>query len=417
MNKIDVKVNSEIGELEAVIIHSPGPEVENMTPKSAERALYSDILNLSEASWEYDQFRKILDMHAATFEVKDLLSDILYNESVKSSLLAKICRNENAFCLDAEIIDLSNEELARQLIEGVELRRDSLTNFLSNEKYALQPLHNFFFTRDASSTINDFVMINKMANVVREREALIMEAIFNYHPKLKAQTFNPINEVDTDSKISTEGGDIQIAREDTLVIGNSIRTSTQGIDYILSKVKRENKIKNVIVQELPETPESFIHLDMTFTFLSQSEVMVYQPVILSSSRYKTIHIKIDNGKVSIGEAQNILDALKSINYEVEPIYCGGTTDQWVQEREQWHSGANFFALAPGKILGYGRNNYTLDEMNKHGYDILHAEDIIKGKVNFKNYDKYVITIDSSELSRGGGGCRCMTMPVRRKEVS
>ena len=40
-------INSEIGKLEGVIIHTPGPEVENMTPENAERALYSDILNLS----------------------------------------------------------------------------------------------------------------------------------------------------------------------------------------------------------------------------------------------------------------------------------------------------------------------------------------------------------------------------------
>ena len=50
MPKYNVNVTSEIGELEGVILHSPGPEVENMTPENAERALYSDILNLSVAS-------------------------------------------------------------------------------------------------------------------------------------------------------------------------------------------------------------------------------------------------------------------------------------------------------------------------------------------------------------------------------
>ena len=39
MNPIKIDVQSEIGELEHVIVHTPGPEVENMTPENAERAL------------------------------------------------------------------------------------------------------------------------------------------------------------------------------------------------------------------------------------------------------------------------------------------------------------------------------------------------------------------------------------------
>ena len=46
---MNINVTSEIGELKGVIVHTPGREVENMTPQNAERALYSDILNLSVA--------------------------------------------------------------------------------------------------------------------------------------------------------------------------------------------------------------------------------------------------------------------------------------------------------------------------------------------------------------------------------
>ena len=52
-----VGADSEIGKLQGVIIHTPGPEVENMTPTNAERALYSDILNLSVAREEFSQLR------------------------------------------------------------------------------------------------------------------------------------------------------------------------------------------------------------------------------------------------------------------------------------------------------------------------------------------------------------------------
>ena len=60
VNKLKVNINSEVGKLKAVIIHTPGEELENMTPENAEKALYSDILNLSVASREYAQFRGVL---------------------------------------------------------------------------------------------------------------------------------------------------------------------------------------------------------------------------------------------------------------------------------------------------------------------------------------------------------------------
>ena len=58
----------------------------------------------------------------------------------------------------------------------------------------------------------------------------------------------------------------------------------------------------------------------------------------------------------------------------------------------------------------------MDELNKAGFEILKAKDVLKEKVSISDYQKYVISIEGSELSRGGGGARCMTMPIRRKEV-
>ena len=414
---MQVRVKSEIGELEGVIIHNPGPEVENMTPRNAERALYSDILNLSVANEEYSLFKGILNKVSKTFEIKDLLLDVLKIPEGKHKLLNDICKNEGVLNIADHLFELDETTLAQQLIEGVPLVKNNLTNFLSAERYSLRPLHNFFFTRDASVSINDKVLISRMSSQVREREALIMNAIFNYHPQLKTKTVNPGLTIGGSSRVKIEGGDVLIAREDVLLIGIGSRTTTEGVDFVLECLKENKATRSIIVQELPLSPESFIHLDMVFTFLDTNKCMIYEPVVLNYHAYETVKISIDNGKVkSIKEELNLFEAMKGVGFDLEPVFCGGA-DDWTQEREQWHSGANFFALGPGKVIGYGRNSKTIEELNKHGFEILHAYDILEDDIDLSQYKKYAITIDGAELSRGGGGCRCMTMPVSRKDVN
>ena len=411
-----VDVQSEIGELQGVIIHSPGSEVENMTPENAERALYSDILNLSVAKNEYSQFRGVLQKVTRVYEVNDLLASVLKNDKVRSGLLSKICLECNDPHLMEYMASLDNPSLASAMIEGVALSRDSLSRFLSQQRFSLRPLHNFFFTRDASVSIGNNVMISKMANAVRDRESQIMEAIFDYYPPFRSNTFTANPENHDFNKTTIEGGDVLIAGKDIILVGIGTRTTAQGVDVIIDKLRNQNEKKHIIVQELPIGRESFIHLDMVFTFLSREECMVFEPVILQPNRYKTIHITIDNGDVAIKEEKNILESISSLGMDLKPIFCGGTTDLWQQEREQWHSGANFFAIAPGNVIGYGRNRHTSEEMDKNGYEIIPAVDVISNKVKVEDYSKYVVTIEGAELSRGGGGARCMTMPVRRKTL-
>jgi len=416
---LKVDIRSEIGELEGVIIHTPGPEVENMTPDSSRKALYSDILNLSVALKEFNQFKGFLSKVTKTYEVKELLSTVIQNPEHRADLLKSISVKErlNEYTV-AELMDIRPEKLSTLLIEGVEMRKDNLTRFLSKDRYAIEPLHNFFFTRDASVALLNKVLISRMHSRIRDRESIIMDAIFRNHPDFGVKTIQPEQSKHFCKEFSFEGGDFLVAREDILLIGTGTRTTSQGIDFILEYYKEKKVQRHIIVQELPYTPESFIHLDMVFTLLDRNQCMVYEPLILQPNRYLTIHIHIDNGKVrSIREVENIPAILKELGMEVETLYCGGRRDSMIQEREQWHSGANFFAVAPGKVIGYGRNVNTIEEMNRHGYAVIKASDVVNNKVDIKSYNKFVVTIDGSELSRGGGGCRCMTMPVKRKAVN
>jgi arginine deiminase len=416
-NALQVRLNSEIGKLNGVILHTPGAEVQNMTPENAERALYSDILNLNVAQQEYQQLSGFLEKVTNTYQIKDLLHDILQNSRIRENLIDRICENESV-SLQRHLLDnMNDEELARQMVEGVKMVKDTLTSYLKKDRYTLRPLHNFFFTRDASMAINEKVLIGRMANKVRERESIIMQAIFDFHPNFATQTVNPVEDELFNDKITIEGGDVLVAREDVLVIGNGSRTTSQGIDFILKRLRQRKESMHIIVQELPHTPESFIHLDMVFTFLDMDKCMVYEPVILKPSRYQVIHIAVTNGVVKISEEENILKALQKLGIDLEPTMCGGVSDPWVQQREQWHSGANFFAFAPGKIVGYGRNEYTIQELNKHGFEVITADDVIKGKKHPDDYKRCVVTLEGSELPRGGGGARCMTMPFNRDDIA
>jgi arginine deiminase len=417
MDNFKIDVSSEIGDLETVILHNPGPEVENMTPRNAERALYSDILNLAVAKKEYTQLKCILGRFAQTLYVEDLLEKVLEDTSVMDMLVRNICLNEHAETIVDELLQLSPKILAQQLIQGVPIKRNSLTNFLDKNNYSLRPLHNFFFTRDGSMTLYNNVLIGKMASKIRHRESMIMQSIFDYHPQFNAKTINPIKNLENNSSIKIEGGDLLIAREDIIIIGIGARTSPQGVDFILNRLREKKDTRHIIVQELPYEPESFIHLDMAFTLLDRNSCMVYEPLILRPNKYETVHIKLENGEVkSIQNVKNIPEALSDLGMDMELVYCGGRKNSIIQEREQWHSGANFFAVGPGKVLGYSRNVHTLEDMNQNGYEILRAKDVLAGKVNPEEYKRFVITIDGSELARGGGGARCMTMPVKRKKI-
>ena len=418
-NRLKISVQSEIGALDAVLLHTPGTEVENMTPRMAQRALYSDILNLAIARKEYEQIEGVLSSVAHVYQVRDLLARVLDNPEHRRELVTRICIAEQAGNCFATLMAMPTPQLVKALIEGLPAKIDTLTAFLNEDYYSLFPLYNFYFTRDSSVTIGNNALICRMANQVRAREAMIMDAIYRCSGAFECGTIDLQNPAVADGKLFIEGGDVQIARDDILVIGNGMRTSALGIDALIRHFCEQAPAgkRHIIVQQLPSAPESFIHLDMVFTMLDRDKCMVFEPLIMRNRSYKTIHITLDGSRVSrIRAVSGILPTLRALGMDLEPISCGGTADSWVQEREQWHSGSNMFAFAPGKVLCYARNEATLDEMDKHGFAVISARDVISGKKKLADYSRCCVTIQGSELPRGGGGARCMTMPLSRRAV-
>ena len=288
--KVVLNVQSETGKLEAVLLHYPGAEVENMTPKNARRALYSDILNLSIAQKEYEQLYGVLNKHSKVFVIKDLLIELLKDNKHKKELLKKICSTENVMNYFDFLMQLTAKELARVLIEGLPSKIDSLTEFLKDDFYALLPLYNFYFTRDACATIGNNLLVCNMANKVRTRESFIVNSIFSNNTLFDSSIIDASNFVGDGTMPTTiEGGDILIVNKDIIVIGNGSRTTSQAIDSLITTLcKNKSGEKHIIVQQLPHSPESFIHLDMVFTLLDNNSAMVYKPLILEDKDRKSV---------------------------------------------------------------------------------------------------------------------------------
>ena len=408
---INVSVNSEIGKLQHVLVHTPGPELEKVTPENAHTFLFSDILNMQVAQKEYGYFKKVLQKVAAVHEIGDLLTDILKRDNVRINMIDRICKAEDKGFLAPYLKSLPVEELSRQLIEGVQLNE---VTYINQDRYALLPVPNLFFMRDASFTVFDNIMISNMATQVRARECLILNSIYNLHELFETKVINPVLTYDTHGIGTVEGGDVQIIRDDVIACGLGARTNMHGVEALVEHLKTKPGVKHLIFQELPLTPESFIHLDMVFTMLDVDKCMIYKPVIMNDA-YKTFHITIDGQKAMGKETPNLLTGLKEIGIDLEPVYCGNGNDDWAA-REQWHSGCNFFCLEPGKFIGYGRNQHTLEALNNAGFSIVTAADVVNNKANLDRIKKCIVAFEGNELSRGGGGARCMTMPIQRMAV-
>lgn len=409
MSRISVK--SEINTLKKVIIHTPGQELELMTPETAEEVLYDDILNLENARNQHAQLSGVLGKVAQPFEVRKLLSDILVDEKIKKSLVETICNRLNVHEHFTDLFELEPAQLAERLILGSAVKRDNLERYLSAQHFAIPPLPNLFFTRDAAMVVNGHALISNMATDVRAIETIIMRYLYQYHPELNCGT-KFLVEPNQNKNATFEGGDVLILQEDTLVIGMSERTSPAGIDQLVEHFKKEGIVKHIFVVLLPKK-RAWIHLDMVFTMVDYDKAVVFPELINEVNAVDVVHINLnDPTHIKFSKHDYLLEALKEVNIKLEPIYCGGH-ERLYQHREQWQSGANFFTIAPGKIIGYGMNHYTYEELAKAGLPRVEADDVIAGKVDLSKMDKYAIAMRGNELTRGGGGCRCMTMPFLR----
>ena len=409
-------IDSEIGELEEVIVHTPGEEIEVMTPQTAEKLLYNDILPLSVVEKEHSVLKSFLKTVSNVIDVKDVLPEIVENSEARRGILSEIEGGVNLPDRIEELKTLDSGEFCRIIIEGLKSLKSNLTAFLSEEEFDYFPLPNLYFTRDSAMVFRDFGIAGTMAYRVRKSESILMKNIFSRYYSLPEDKILFYNNSAEENSISLEGGDFLVFNPNTIIIGLSERTSTGAVDLLMERLFQKLGEEMTVYCVLLPKKRATIHLDMVFNIINRNEALVYEPYICGVNKLRFLKIKIDKyGNKNIKEIDSLLNDLNKSGYKIDPVFCGGD-DPIKQQREQWMSGNNFFAFAPGKIIGYDCNSATLASLERSGYSVKPAELFIRGKEKTSDYSKLAVTIPGTELARGGGGVRCMTMPVRRKKI-
>jgi len=479
-SKNKILVTSEIGTLRRLLVHSPDSGLGKVVPSKAQDWLFEDIVHLDTIRRkEYDYYTKVLlyfldpakikgrlseidskNYNRSFFkpdndefyrsekviELEWLLADILNDREIKLKLVASVCAIEGcSYTTQNDLLNFTPKQLAKVFISGT----------VNEDEMIFSPIPNFIFTRDIGIVINDYILLNKPAKKARTREAMLMKYIFFNHPLFAGYDDKILEIPDSSSyflvprdneekKATLEGGDVMVITKDHVLIGVSERTTMEAVHQVSNLLFEKKIVKKITVIKIPKRRD-YMHIDTIFTQVKKDVWVMLgnfsrkrikmegadpvQKVLDMEKKDEKIKIiqfrkKDINEPVYFESLEELLTDISKNDFGCEDpikfIYSGNNEFPF-DAREQWTDSCNLLAIKEGVVLGYDRNDKTIEAFRENGFDIIHVDELLqqleKGKINPDDMTDTMILIPSAELSRARGGFHCMSMPLLRDDIN
>lgn len=348
--------------------------------------------------------------HAGAIDLRQWLRHILASPQVAAEVVAEVCDMEvqrgplpiPVREVRARLGDLGGEELLHALLSGVCPHTE--------QQLLRTPAPNLLFARDLLACMGEAIVLGWPQMPARWRDGVLARALARHHPALCTRPQVDVRSLRSGACL--EGGDILVASGDLVLVGVGERTNAAGAEALHQALQTQRPTRVLAVHLPPQ--RAMMHLDTVFTWLDRGLAVAYMPVFSPESPPEArVDIRdLSSPGQSLGA--DLAAVLADYGAPTELLPCGGGLARHA-EREQWSDGANALCLAPGQVVLYGRNTHTLRTLNAAGFEILTPQEYVANAALYQQRgQRLVVALTGSELSRGRGGPRCLTLPLGRE---
>jgi len=433
---VPVGLWSETAPLTACITCAPGDEFDCMAPNHIEALepdgrggyrpnpdylLFDDLVLLPHLQAEHAQLVDVIRAvtgRGGCLDLRAMLQRVLADSAHAAAVIEEVLELEGQCGSTTATLDRTRRRLAdlgaAELVQALASGSDPETGF----DLLRWPMPNWMFARDCWAVVGHSIVVGYPRLNARKRDGILARALLRHHPRLQAAPKIDIREgsqgVSADEGGDcrcVEGGDILVVSRDVVLIGIGARTTLQAAFTIAERL-RVSGVRHVLGVFIPER-RATMHLDTLMTLLDAGVCLMHTPAFAAPSDPGCRVRIVDLAEPERDLGWDLMGVLGQFGPALQIVTCGDG-DSRAAAREQWTDGANAFALGPGRIVLYGRNTWTLRALNRAGFEVLTPEQFVpNADLLMAGQRRVVVALTGSELSRGRGGPRCLTLPIAR----